>query len=213
MSGSGSSFSAGLNVQQWTPESLDRADRARGCHYSVVADPDLTDLVERARSGDQSAWAALVRRFQPLVWASVRRIRMPVEDAEDASQLTWLLLASNLHKLRDPEAIAGWLATTARREALRLANRRVEPPLSEEALQRPGADPAVDAALLREELRAQVRQAWQTLDRRCQQLLAMLAADPPATYGAIGRALDLPLGSVGPTRTRCLDRLRKASGL
>jgi RNA polymerase sigma factor (sigma-70 family) len=178
-----------------------------------VDDPDLTDLVERARSGDESAWTALVRRFQPLVWASVRRIRIPLEDAEDASQLTWLLLASNLRKLRDPEAVAGWLATTARREALRLANRRVEPPLSEEVMQRPATDPPVDTGLLREEVRAQVRQAWQSLDLRCRQLLAMLAGDPPATYGAIGRALGVPLGSVGPTRARCLDRLRRASGL
>jgi RNA polymerase sigma factor (sigma-70 family) len=178
-----------------------------------VDDQDLTDLVERARSGDQSAWAALVRRFQPLVWASVRRVRIPVQDAEDASQLTWLLLASNLRKLRDPEAIGGWLAITARREALRLANRRVEPTITDDMLQQPATDPPIDAVLLREELRAEVRQAWQSLDRRCRDLLALLAGDPPATYGEIGRMLRIPLGSVGPTRSRCLDRLRRAAGM
>jgi RNA polymerase sigma factor (sigma-70 family) len=177
-----------------------------------VGDPDLTDLVHRARSGDDTAWAALVQRFQPLVWASVRRVRIPVQDAEDASQITWLLLASNLRKLRDPEAIGGWLAVTARREALRLANRRVEPPLTEELLARPATDPPVDTEVLREEVRAQVRQAWLSLDRRCRDLLALLVDDPPASYSEIGRALDIPLGSVGPTRSRCLDRLRRAIG-
>ena len=174
----------------------------------------VTDLVRRASTGDQAAWDALVDRFSGLVWSVTRAFRLSAADASDVSQITWLRLVEHLATLREPEAVAGWLVTTARRECLGLLRRSGrQAPAEDDQLERamgsPGANPVdVDERLLHDELAAAVWQAFADLSGPCQLLLRLLTEDPPLSYEAISAAIDRPIGSIGPTRARCLDRLR-----
>ena len=160
----------------------------------------VTRLVERARSGDQTAWAELVDRFTPVVWSVIRVHRLGDADAADVFQLTWLRLLDSIDTLRDPESLAGWLATTARREALRLfrhAGRTT--PADDTVFERIAVEDVVED----DEDRARtdvVRAALATLAPRDQALLRLLAVDPPLSYSEISVVLDMPRGSIGPTR-------------
>jgi RNA polymerase sigma factor (sigma-70 family) len=180
-----------------------------------VRDADTRTVVEAAAAGDQQAWSELVRRYGGLVLATARSLRLPTPEAEDISQLTWLSLAMHIRTLRDPLAIGGWLVTTARREGLRLLQHRShEYAVGEEHLDVENRVlPAVDEEMLRAELRAQIRSSFARLPERCQQLLRLLARDPPASYGEVSAALSMPLGSIGPVRARCLEQLRRSPGL
>ena len=169
-------------------------------------------LVQRAGSGDERAWDALVEAYIGLVWSITRAHRLSVGDAADVSQTTWLRLVENLDRLDDPSRVGAWLATTARRECLRilrLSDRQVL--VEDEAeLERGGerqAEP-VDALLLKAEEAEAVRAAFVRLPERCQEILALLMADPPPSYSDVSVALRLPIGSIGPTRGRCLEKLR-----
>jgi RNA polymerase sigma factor (sigma-70 family) len=167
-------------------------------------------LVRAAAAGDQAAFDALVVRFSGLVWSVVRSHRLSEADAQDVFQTTWLRLVEHLARLREPRAIGGWLATTARHESLRLLRQtdRVQPAAED---QLDGPDPLaaeLDAGLLRDEREVRLWEAFHGLDERCQALLRVLMADPPPSYEEIGQALGLPIGSIGPTRGRCLARLR-----
>jgi RNA polymerase sigma factor (sigma-70 family) len=173
----------------------------------------VTDLVTRAQDGDQQAWYALVERYAPLIWSICRRYRLGGADAEDAAQAVWLRLVDQLDKIRDPAAIAGWLATTTRRECCRVlrAARRPQaawPARDAEAIADEQARTA-EQELLAAERHAALREALAQLTPREQQLIAILAADPPVPYAEISARLGIPVGSVGPTRGRCLDKLRR----
>jgi RNA polymerase sigma factor (sigma-70 family) len=173
-------------------------------------DPAVTDLVSRARAGDRQAWDALVERYAPLIWSICRRYRLGGADAEDVGQSVWLHLVDHLDNLRDPAALAGWLATTARRECgrvARAASGSAGHPLDAEALPDERAATA-DQDLLEAERHAALREAFTTLPPSGQQLIAMLTADPPVPYTEISARLGIPVGSIGPTRRRCLDKLR-----
>lgn len=170
----------------------------------------VAELVRRAAKGDQEAWNALVDRYAQLVWSVARAHRLGAADAADVSQVTWLRLVEHLGRLREPEALAGWLATTARREslaALRRAGRQVPADLD------PGAggspEPPPDARILADERSSALREAFVALPPNCQVLLRLLNADPPPSYAAVSEALAMPVGSIGPTRARCLERLRR----
>lgn len=169
-------------------------------------------LVERVRDGDQSAWDALVDAYVGLVWAITRNHRLSTGDAADVSQTTWLRLVENLDRLDDPRRVGAWLATTARRECLRtlrLSGRHVL--VDDEAELDRGSDPQqpdVDALLLKEEEAVAVRLAFSRLPERCQQLLSLLMVDEPPSYEELSAALGMPIGSIGPTRGRCLEKLR-----
>jgi RNA polymerase sigma factor (sigma-70 family) len=176
-------------------------------------DPVLIDLVMRARDGDQQAWDALVGRYAPLIWSICRRYQLVSAGAEDVAQAVWLRLVGQLDKIRDPAAIAGWLATATRREccrALRAARRppATGPELNAEAIPDEQAQTA-EQQLLAAERRAALREALAHLTPCCQQLLAILTADPPVPYAEISARLGIPVGSIGPTRGRCLDKLRR----
>jgi RNA polymerase sigma factor (sigma-70 family) len=169
---------------------------------------NVSAAVEAAANGDRAAWSALVDRFTPLVWATVRAHRLSDADAADVVQTTWLRLVEHLERITDPERVGAWLATTARRESLRViaGGARVTPTeaLDDVADRTPG--PAQAVAL-------QERDAtlWRALDRlgdRCRALLRLLVNDPPPSYDEISAAMDMPVGSIGPTRARCLARLR-----
>ena len=173
--------------------------------------PDLAGLVRAAAGGDQRAWELLVERFNGLVWSVARAHGLSRADAADVSQTAWLRLVEHLHRLRDPERVGTWLASTARHEALRILRRdRRQVPVGDDAdLEGPGpAAESPEAWALAAERSDLLWRAFAALPQRCQQLLRVLMADPPPSYQQVAVALDMPIGSIGPTRGRCLDRLR-----
>ena len=179
-------------------------------------DPTVVALVNRAAGGDPAAWNEIVERYAPLVWAICTRFQLSNPDREDVGQNVWLLLVEQLGKLREPAALPGWLATTTHRECLRV----VTAARKSERLGT-GLDDApqfvdntmIDEEILMAERNAALRTAFAELPPRCQQLLAMLASDPPCSYAEISATLQIPVGSIGPQRARCLERLRKSSAL
>lgn len=177
---------------------------------SLVTPERALDLVSRAADGDQVAWDQLVADLTGLLWAVARGNGLDGADAADVVQTTWLRLAENLHRLRDPERVSAWLVTTARRESLRtLRGAQRDVPVGVEVL---GADCAVgdDLAepLLQAEQGARLWGAFSTLPTLCRSLLRVLLADPAPSYAEVSAALDMPVGSIGPRRQRCLERLR-----
>jgi RNA polymerase sigma factor (sigma-70 family) len=183
----------------------------------VRDDPTVVALVKRAAGGDQAAWDEIVERYAPLVWAICARFQLSNHDREDVGQNVWLLLVEQLGKLREPAALPGWLATTTHRECLRVvtAARKSERlgTALDDAPQFVDNTIIIDEEILMAERNAALRTALAELPPRCQQLLAMLISDPPYSYTEIGAALDLPVGSIGPQRGRCLERLRKSKAL
>ncbi len=179
----------------------------------MTTDQPVTDLVTQARNGDKQAWDALVERYAPLIWSICRQHRLDGADAEDVGQSVWLLLVDHLGNLRDPAALPGWLATTTRRECGRVL-RAARGPLTGghvpdwETLPGEQATTA-DQELLTAERHAALRQALLELPPGCQPLIALLTADPPVPYAQISARLGIPVGSIGPTRRRCLDKLRR----
>lgn len=168
------------------------------------------ELVGAARSGDQAAWEALVDRFGALVWAVARSFRLPDSDAADVSQTTWLRLVENLERLREPDRVGAWLATTARHESLAVLRRQGRVvPLDDDDDQEDRATIEPGAGLLRSERDVALWSTFTTLTSRCQALLRLLVADPPAAYEEVSAVLDMPVGSIGPTRARCLEHLRR----
>jgi RNA polymerase sigma factor (sigma-70 family) len=176
---------------------------------SLLVDGSNGELLAAAAAGDQRAWDALVQRHTSLLWSIARSYRLGTSDAADVVQTTWLRLVEHLDKVADPERIPGWLATTARRECihlLRRTDRRAEDPAELPDL--PDNGPELDAALLRDERDAELWRALARLDELCQRLLRVLMSDPPPAYADVAEALGMKIGSIGPTRGRCLDKLR-----
>jgi len=177
------------------------------------ADCSVRDLVARARSGDRQAWDALVERYAPLIWSICRRHRLGQADADDVGQSVWLRLLDQLDRVREPAALPGWLSTTTRRECLRVLSAAQGPHATIYALdveslpdQRAGT---ADQELLAAERHAALRAAFTQLPPNGQQLLALLTADPPMPYADISAQLGIPVGSIGPTRSRYLDKIRR----
>ena len=177
--------------------------------------PEVEELVEAARAGDAAAWDALVDRYLPLVTAVIRRLRLSPADADDVNQTVWLRLVEHLDRLREPRALPGWLATTARNEGLRLIKRRgrdlpVDP--AEGAF-----DTAEDSdpgeALVQDLQSHALREAMLELPESRRELLLLLLADPPLSYDVISARLGIPRGSIGPTRARALEQLRGSRAL
>jgi RNA polymerase sigma factor (sigma-70 family) len=177
-------------------------------------EPSTAALVAQAARGDERAWNALVGRFSSLVWATARAHRLARDDASDVAQTTWLRLVENLDRIRDPDRVGAWLATTARHESLRLLRRGVrEQPVDDadlfeapddDAIERILGDPARDGALWR---------AFAALSDRCKSLLRLLLSDEEPSYEDVSAALGMPVGAIGPTRMRCLERLRRTPDL
>jgi RNA polymerase sigma factor (sigma-70 family) len=176
-------------------------------------DSPTADLVMRARKGDSDAWDALVERFAPLIWSICRRCRLEPADAHDVGQYVWLQLLDQFEAVHDPAALAGWLATTTRRECFRVlrAARRQQDlghVLDVETIPDEQTGMAEHELLLAERHTA-VREAFDRLPAPCRRLVAMLMEDPPVPYTEISARLGIPVGSIGPTRRRCLDKLRR----
>jgi RNA polymerase sigma factor (sigma-70 family) len=179
----------------------------------------VAGLVRAAADGDAKAWQALVTRFSGLIWSVVRAYRLGNADAADVFQTTWLRLAEYLHRLDNPARVGAWLATTARRESLRVARAaaRTVPTAELDLVAMAEADERSPerAVLEREQGRQDAQRArlvwaeFQELSERCQQLLRVLMAEPPPSYVEVAAALEMPVGSIGPTRGRCLRQLRE----
>ncbi len=170
----------------------------------------LEELVRAAAAGDQTAWAAIVDRFRGVVWATARAHRLSHSDASDVAQTTWLRLVENLDRIREPERVGAWLATTARRESLRLIRLRSREVATEDdgAFETDGHE-AVETALLLGERDSALWRAFHQISERCQALLRLLVSEAEPSYEAISAALDMPIGAIGPTRMRCLEKLRQ----
>jgi RNA polymerase sigma factor (sigma-70 family) len=179
-------------------------------------DPTVVALVHRAAGGDPTAWEEIVERYAPLVWSICARFQLSNHDREDVAQNVWLLLVEQLGKLRVAAALPGWLATTTQRECLRvvMAARKSERLGTglDDALQFVD-NTIIDEEILMAERNAALRAAFAELAPKCQRLLAMLTSDPPSSYAVISATLEIPVGSIGPQRARCLERLRKSGAL
>jgi RNA polymerase sigma factor (sigma-70 family) len=172
---------------------------------------DVAWLVQRAADGDWSAWERLVDQYAKLIWAMTRDFKLAESDAADVAQATWLRLLEHIDRLEYPARVGSWLATTARHECLRSLAARKKIVLADDDAALHGVaahEPEIDERLLAEERAQTVREALARLPWRWQRLLQLLMADPPASYAEISDELGLPVGSIGPTRGRCLARLR-----
>ena len=175
-------------------------------------DPFVADLVTRARKGDQQAWDSLVERYAPLIWSICRHYRLGRADAEDVGQRIWLQFVNHLDAIRDPAAVPGWLATTTRRECNRVVRAARGPQAAGQLLDESVADRQATTAeqeLLAAERHAALHQAFTCLSPSRQQLMAMLIEDPPVPYTEISARLGIPVSSIGPTRRRCMDQIRR----
>jgi RNA polymerase sigma factor (sigma-70 family) len=177
-------------------------------------DPLVIALVTRASAGDQQAWNEIVERYSPLVWSICLRYRLDRQDIDDVGQSVWLLLVERIGRLREPAALPGWLATTTQRECLRVlrtARRHDHAELLPEEQMPPDPDATmIEEEILAAERDAGIRAAFAELPRGCRELLALLVSDPPRSYEDISAALGMRVGSIGPMRARCLDRLRRS---
>ncbi len=182
----------------------DRRARVRGEHPTEA-------LVAAAADGDPQAWRELIDRFAVLIRSVTRSHRLSEADAEDVAQLTWLRAVEHIGRLHDPERFGAWVGTTARRECLRVLHgrKRVMPTCDEVANPLFAAHVDEDEIALAAERRTAVRQALTTLPDRQRTLLRLLHSETEPSYEAIGRKLGMPIGSIGPTRGRAIDRLRK----
>jgi RNA polymerase sigma factor (sigma-70 family) len=185
----------------------------------LVSPDDTSKLVRGAADGDEVAWRGLVARFSNLVWAVARAHRLGNADAADVYQTTWLRLAEHIGRIEQPDRVGAWLATAARRECLQSLRMSAKSSPTDD-MDRLDITPAVgnpteEAVLAAETEREDAARAaamWRAFERlsgRCRELLRILMASPPPSYAEVAAALELPLGSIGPTRARCLQRLRE----
>jgi RNA polymerase sigma factor (sigma-70 family) len=175
------------------------------------ADDDPAELVRRAVAHDPAAWAKLVDTYAGVIWAVTRSYRLAPAEAADVSQITWLRLVQNIDKLREPQRLGAWLSTTAKRECLNCVTRRPRESPTGEPADLPERDPVPAGPehdyLRREKIEA-VRKAVGKLPPRCRDLLQLLASDEALDYRSVSCRLHVPIGSIGPTRGRCLEKLR-----
>jgi RNA polymerase sigma factor (sigma-70 family) len=176
-------------------------------------DPVVVALVHGARDGERLAWNELVERYAPLVWSICRRHGLSAADADDVGQNVWLRLFEHLPALRVPAALPGWLAVTTQRECVRMLRVRQQRDRAEAAAQREMVDAVagspVEEWLLVDERNRALYEALTQLPTACQKLLALLVQEPRPSYQEISARLDMKIGSLGPRRARCLDKLRQ----
>ncbi|WP_110241829.1 RNA polymerase sigma factor [Nocardioides gilvus] len=174
---------------------------------------DVTVLVAAAGQGDEGAWSEIVDRYMPLLVTVALPYRLSPPEVQDLAQTVWLHLVEHLGDIREPRALPKWLITTTRREAVRQAReqRRTQPADFQDHwwTSRLLTFDDADADLVRDERHAALTLCLAVLSPRQQRLLALLAQDPPLSYAEISRVMGIPVGAIGPTRTRALERLRR----
>lgn len=176
-----------------------------------AAGSEVAGWVHQAAAGDLQAWNRIVDQYARLIWSITTRFKLSESDAADVVQTTWMRLIEHIHRIEQPARVGSWLATTARNECLRHVAAHKKIVLVHEDDEFDGADhyePDVDEALLADERAQDVREAMAHLPPQWQRLMELLTADPPISYVEISDQLGVPIGSIGPTRGRCLARLR-----
>lgn len=204
-----------IGVQEVTEKPEPPYPSRLGAPQSVVSrrmgGEEIGDLLRDAARGDSAAWSQLVDEFGGLVLSVARGYRLGDASTDDVVQTVWLRLAEHCHRINEPAKLAGWLATTTRNEAIRVqrSQARVAPAPDVDGdpvgLQRP-----LDESLLDSETHAEVLQAFRALDHETREFLSLVCTEPPLDYKTIAELTGRPVGSIGPTRARCLDKLRKA---
>jgi RNA polymerase sigma factor (sigma-70 family) len=169
-----------------------------------------TELLRAASAGDQAAWRELLRRFEPLVMATIVAHRLQFADAHDAAQGTWLRMIEHHREIREPEALAGWLRTTATRECLRIIrDRQRHVPLGAEGEGFRDAAVNVEQSIVDADTADRMRSLADVLPPRAAMLVTELFRDDPPGYAELARRTGVPIGSIGPTRGRALRTLRR----
>ena len=174
-----------------------------------VAGAELPVLLVAAGAGDERAWGALVDRFGPMIWAVARSHRLSDADASDVAQTTWAALLANLDRITEPARIGAWLATTARRECLRVLGQSNTTAPYDDELPEAAIDCDSGAELESLDRDAALWRCFSRLRDGDRALLRMLMAEPTPSYEEISAGLQIPIGSIGPTRARALERLRR----
>lgn len=172
---------------------------------------NIADLLSRAGDGDPTAWEEILRHYSTLVWATVRSFRLQDADTRDAVQTTWLRLAENAHQIRHPQRLGAWLATTARRECLRILCHITSIPHSSQTVQEAATDPSTGPEHIVIETET-TQWLWEHIDElppRRRAVLRALFTDNPLPYAQIATATGIPPGGIGPTRNRALRQLRE----
>jgi RNA polymerase sigma factor (sigma-70 family) len=185
----------------------------------IGADPVPETLASRAaglfsafRTGDEAKMGELVALLTPILWHTVRAQRLDRESAEDVLQTVWLALVRNANSISDPQAVLQWLIVSSRREAWRVVKRedRVEPTEFEaNDIISPARD-IPEEVVLRNDGDARLWRHLEQLPERCRALLRVIAFADRPDYAAVAKSLGMPVGSIGPTRGRCLAKLRLA---
>jgi len=177
--------------------------------WGVVTDQPVSELLQRAAEGDRVAWRSIVDRYHRLVWSVIRGYRLDSSAAEDVFQTVWQRLIENCGRIRDPERLPGWLATTTRNEALRVLRhqkRQIPSEFEYDVADRLAG--SVDDSLVESETQRAALAAFGRLPDDAQVLLRLFCSDPPLDYQTISELSGRPVGSLGPTRARILDKLR-----
>ena len=201
-------------LQHSGPRSMRPPTRERAVPRSASSDPELVALVRAGAAGDPIALTRLVARFDRTLRGVVRYYGLSSWDTDDVIQSAWLQFIQHGRDLREPAAVSGWLVTTARRESLRVLQRHVREDLSDDPTrgERSG-DAALNHKLIAAERRMVLHRALSELPERQRDLMWLLTTNPDLSYEEVARQLSMPIGSIGPTRGRSLDRLRRSSEL
>ena len=173
-------------------------------------DPTLVALVCAARSGDHAAWDSLVRRFDRMLRSIARSYRLTPADVDDVVQTTWLSMLEHIHDVREPAAIAGWLATATRRHAMRVLQKPARERLSDDPrLGERAVTDGPEEILLAAERREVLAAALATLPQRHRRLMTVFVTQSTVDYSHVSEQLSMPIGSIGPIRARALARLSR----
>ena len=172
---------------------------------------EAAELLQRGGRGDPAAWEEILHRYRGVVIAKIRTFRLQDADALDAAQMTWLRLAENLHRIRHPERLGGWLAITAARECLHILHQAKRSPTVTDVVVDNVADPAAspEQRVIDADTAQTLRILVAELSPRRRRLLRALFTDHPQSYAEISRATGIPLGSIGPTRNRALRQIQQ----
>lgn len=173
---------------------------------------DLThgELLRLAAAGERAAWDALVERFGQMVWSVARGFRLDDATAKDVTQTVWMRLIENIDSIKDPERLPGWLATTCRRESLRVTRARERDTPTDFAYDIEDPAPSLEDVLIGDEENRLVVAAFRSLDEACRELLRLMTIEPALSYEEMSEITGRPIGSLGPTRARCVDKLKAA---
>jgi RNA polymerase sigma factor (sigma-70 family) len=180
--------------------------------YKQLSD---TDLISACRDGEEEAWDALVARYERLVYTIPSRYGLTPAEINDVFQSVWLALLKNLENLRQPDRIAAWLVTTTRRECWERRRgvnyeKVITSDLDDQIVRAKSEEPSPDEIVATYEKHEALRRAMDQMDSRCRRLLRLLYFDPSIpSYADVATKLNMPIGSIGPLRARCLKKLRK----